>query len=114
MLSVLVFEIVLNGTSMFNHSNVRLGKRGWIRVLRRVLVTPDMHRVHHSSERDETDSNYGFNFPVLGPAVRNLCSRSRNAGTTASTSASQPIAATVRFGLLLGSHAAVQKKLTGK
>lgn len=61
-LAVLIFEIVLNGTSMFNHSNVRLNKQA-DRLLRRVLVTPDMHRVHHSAERAETDSNYGFNFP---------------------------------------------------
>ncbi len=60
--AVLVFEIVLNGMSMFNHSNARL-PLGLDRVLRRVLVTPDMHRVHHSSIRAETDSNYGFNFP---------------------------------------------------
>jgi sterol desaturase/sphingolipid hydroxylase (fatty acid hydroxylase superfamily) len=61
-LTVLVFEIVLNGSSMFNHSNVRL-PLGLDRVLRLVLVTPDMHRVHHSTIRGETDSNYGFNFP---------------------------------------------------
>jgi sterol desaturase/sphingolipid hydroxylase (fatty acid hydroxylase superfamily) len=61
-LGVLVFEIVLNGTSMFNHSNVRL-TAGTDRALRKVLVTPDMHRVHHSCEPAETDSNYGFNFP---------------------------------------------------
>jgi sterol desaturase/sphingolipid hydroxylase (fatty acid hydroxylase superfamily) len=61
-LAVLIFEIVLNGTSMFNHSNIRLGDRLDSR-LRLVLVTPDMHRVHHSFERRETDSNYGFNFP---------------------------------------------------
>jgi len=61
-LSVLVFEIVLNGTSMFNHANLQLGERT-DGMLRRFLVTPDMHRVHHSSERSETDSNYGFNFP---------------------------------------------------
>lgn len=60
--AVLVFEIVLNGTAMFNHSNVRL-PLPFDRVLRRVLVTPDMHRVHHSTIRRETDSNYGFNFP---------------------------------------------------
>ncbi|WP_367716210.1 sterol desaturase family protein [Nitratireductor sp. GISD-1A_MAKvit] len=61
-MAVLVFEIVLNGMSMFNHSNVRIPLRldGW---LRHVVVTPDMHRVHHSSIRRETDSNYGFNFP---------------------------------------------------
>lgn len=61
-LAVLVFEIVLNGTSMFNHANVRIAPRV-DHVLRRLLVTPDMHRVHHSSLRRETDSNYGFNFP---------------------------------------------------
>ena len=61
-MAVLVFEIVLNGCAMFNHSNIRI-PLGFDRVLRRVLVTPDMHRVHHSSIRHETDSNYGFNFP---------------------------------------------------
>jgi len=60
-LSVLIFEIVLNGTSMFNHSNVDL-PRPLDRVLRRFIVTPDMHRVHHSSTPEETDTNYGFNF----------------------------------------------------
>jgi sterol desaturase/sphingolipid hydroxylase (fatty acid hydroxylase superfamily) len=60
-LSVLIFEIVLNGTSMFNHSNARLPLR-LDRWLRPVIVTPDMHRVHHSTDRRETDSNYGFNF----------------------------------------------------
>jgi len=61
-LAVLVFEIVLNGTSMFNHANLRL-PLGVDRVLRLFLVTPDMHRVHHSVIRSETDSNFGFNFP---------------------------------------------------
>ena len=61
-LSVLVFEIVLNGMSMFNHANARL-PLPLDRVLRLVLVTPDMHRVHHSAIPSETDSNYGFNFP---------------------------------------------------
>ncbi len=58
--AVLVFEIVLNGGAMFNHSNMKLPL--WLdRVLRWVIVTPDMHRVHHSADRAETDSNYGFN-----------------------------------------------------
>ena len=61
-LSVLLFEIVLNGTSMFNHSNVKI-PLGLDRLLRFFVVTPDMHRVHHSTIRRETDSNYGFNFP---------------------------------------------------
>jgi len=61
-LSVLIFEIVLNGMSMFNHANARL-PIGLDRVLRLAVVTPDMHRVHHSAVPSETDSNYGFNFP---------------------------------------------------
>ncbi|MHA6263260.1 sterol desaturase family protein [Arenibacterium sp. CAU 1754] len=58
-LAVILFEIILNGTAMFSHSNLRL-PRHLDRVLRRVIVTPDMHRVHHSVHRDEHDSNYGF------------------------------------------------------
>ena len=60
--AVIVFEIVLNGTAMFNHSNWKL-PLALDRTLRIVLVTPDMHRVHHSAKGDETDSNYGFNLP---------------------------------------------------
>ena len=60
-LAVLLFEIVLNATSMFSHANWRL-PLGVDRALRAVLVTPDMHRVHHSVIRRETDSNFGFNF----------------------------------------------------
>jgi sterol desaturase/sphingolipid hydroxylase (fatty acid hydroxylase superfamily) len=61
-LSVFLFEIALNATSMFNHSNVRLSPT-FERALRWLLVTPDMHRVHHSTLRCETDSNFGFNLP---------------------------------------------------
>ena len=61
-LAVLVFEVVLNATSMFNHGNVQLPSR-CDRVLRLVVVTPEMHRVHHSINRRETDSNFGFNLP---------------------------------------------------
>lgn len=58
-LAVMIFEILLNATALFNHSNARLPL--WLdRVLRLVLVTPDMHRVHHSVEDHETNSNYGF------------------------------------------------------
>ena len=58
-IAVIVFEILLNGTAMFNHANLRLPL--WLdAIVRRVLVTPDMHRVHHSVHRDEHDSNYGF------------------------------------------------------
>ena len=58
-LGVLLFEVILNGTAMFNHANIRLPDR-LDAVLRLVLVTPDMHRVHHSDQRHEHDSNYGF------------------------------------------------------
>jgi len=58
--AVLLFEVVLNATSIFNHANVAM-PAALDRVLRLVLVTPDMHRVHHSIVRRETDSNYGFN-----------------------------------------------------
>ena len=60
--AVVVFEVLLNGTSMFNHGNVRLAP-GLDRVLRWIVVTPDMHRVHHSDIPAETNSNFGFNLP---------------------------------------------------
>jgi len=60
--AVLAFEVLLNATSMFNHSNVRIPI--WLdRVLRWIVVTPDMHRVHHSIVARETNSNFGFNLP---------------------------------------------------
>jgi sterol desaturase/sphingolipid hydroxylase (fatty acid hydroxylase superfamily) len=60
--AVLAFEVILNATSLFNHGNVLLPP-AVDRVLRLVLVTPDMHRVHHSSDPRETNSNYGFSVP---------------------------------------------------
>ncbi|MEW6569754.1 MAG: sterol desaturase family protein [Nitrospirota bacterium] len=60
--SVIVFEVLLNATSMFNHSNVFMNER-IDRLLRMFVVTPDMHRVHHSVIIKETDSNFGFNLP---------------------------------------------------
>ena len=61
-LAVLIFEVLLNATSMFNHSNVRM-PAPVDRIVRLLVVTPDMHRVHHSIVRTETNSNFGFNFP---------------------------------------------------
>ena len=61
-LAVIVFELVLNATSLFNHSNIRI-PTSWDTTLRRWLVTPAMHRVHQSSTPDETDTNFGFNLP---------------------------------------------------
>lgn len=60
--AVLIFEVLLNATAMFNHSNIRL-PAGLDRVLRLIVVTPDMHRVHHSVVPVETNSNFGFNLP---------------------------------------------------
>ncbi|MEN3376539.1 MAG: hypothetical protein V7604_1894 [Hyphomicrobiales bacterium] len=60
--AVIAFEVVLNATSIFNHSNAAMPR--WLdRIVRLLMVTPDMHRVHHSVLRRETDSNFGFNLP---------------------------------------------------
>ena len=60
--AVIAFEVVLNATSMFNHSNAAMPP--WLdRLVRLFVVTPDMHRVHHSAVKAETDSNFGFNVP---------------------------------------------------
>jgi sterol desaturase/sphingolipid hydroxylase (fatty acid hydroxylase superfamily) len=61
-LAVVIFEVLLNATAMFNHGNIGLPAT-LDRILRWVVVTPDMHRVHHSIEDDETNSNFGFNLP---------------------------------------------------
>ena len=60
--AVVIFEVLLNATAMFNHGNIGLPAT-LDRVLRWVVVTPDMHRVHHSIQDDETNSNFGFNLP---------------------------------------------------
>ncbi|MBU2487199.1 MAG: sterol desaturase family protein [Alphaproteobacteria bacterium] len=60
--AVLLFEVLLNATALFNHANIDL-PRPVDRVLRLFVVTPDMHRVHHSIDPRETNSNYGFNLP---------------------------------------------------
>lgn len=60
--AVVIFEVLLNATAMFNHGNVKL-PTSVDRILRWFVVTPDMHRVHHSVEDDEANSNFGFNLP---------------------------------------------------
>ena len=60
--AVFIFELILSATSMFNHGNVALSPK-WDSALRWFVVTPDMHRVHHSIDARETNSNFGFNFP---------------------------------------------------
>ncbi|MEO8418085.1 MAG: sterol desaturase family protein [Methylophilaceae bacterium] len=62
-LAVIVFEVLLNATAMFNHSNVRMPP-ALDRLIRRFIVTPDMHRMHHSTEDHEANSNFGFNLPL--------------------------------------------------
>jgi sterol desaturase/sphingolipid hydroxylase (fatty acid hydroxylase superfamily) len=91
--AVIVFEVVLNATSQFNHSNVRMPS--WLdRILRLIVVTPDMHRVHHSVDRAETDSNFGFNLPwwdrLFEPTGRNPRGRAMTIGLPASRSRSAP------------------------
>jgi len=62
-IAVIIFEVILNAMAMFNHGNV--GLPNWLdKVLRYVIVTPDMHRIHHSIEEDETNSNFGFSISL--------------------------------------------------
>ena len=81
--AVVLFEVILNGMAMFNHGNVRL-PAGLDRALRMVVVTPDMHRVHHSVHRDETNSNYGFNLSIWDRlfATYRACPRDGHDGMT--------------------------------
>jgi sterol desaturase/sphingolipid hydroxylase (fatty acid hydroxylase superfamily) len=68
-LAVFLFEVILNGCAMFNHANIDLPR--WLdRILRLFVVTPDMHRVHHSVLRREHDSNYGFNLSMWDRVFR--------------------------------------------
>lgn len=62
-IAVIIFEIALNATAIFTHSNISLPAR-LDRAMRRLIVTPDMHRIHHSVIRTETDSNFGFNLSI--------------------------------------------------
>lgn len=76
-LAVFLFEVVLNAAALFNHANVRLPS-GVDRIARRVIVTPDMHRVHHSVHRQETDSNYGFFLSVWDRMFRTYIAEPRD------------------------------------
>ena len=75
-LAVLLFEILLNATALFSHANLRLPV-GLDRASRRLLVTPDMHRVHHSVRPEETNSNYGFCLSVWDRWLGTLRTRPR-------------------------------------
>jgi sterol desaturase/sphingolipid hydroxylase (fatty acid hydroxylase superfamily) len=75
--AVLIFEVLLNATSMFNHSNVHI-PLGLDRVLRWIVVTPDMHRVHHSIYPNEANSNFGFNLPWWDRLLETYCAQPRD------------------------------------
>jgi sterol desaturase/sphingolipid hydroxylase (fatty acid hydroxylase superfamily) len=75
--TVLIFEVVLNGAAMFNHANIRLSARA-DRMLRRFIVTPDMHSIHHSAEPSETDTNYGFNLSIWDRIFSTYLPRSKH------------------------------------
>ena len=61
--AVVVFEVILNGCAMFNHSNIKIPY--WLDdFMRKIIVTPDMHRVHHSTDENEHNQNYGFALSV--------------------------------------------------
>jgi len=72
--AVLVFEVLLNAVAMFNHANLRLPE-SWDRGLRWWIVTPDMHRVHHSTRGSETNSNFGFNIPWWDRCCGTYCAQ---------------------------------------
>ncbi len=61
--AIIIFEIILNGVAMFNHGNISLPSK-LDAIIRKIVVTPDMHRVHHSDIPKETNSNYGFNLSI--------------------------------------------------
>ncbi len=75
--TVVLFEILLNATAMFNHSNFSLPAR-LDRLIRLVLVTPDMHRVHHSVIKKESNSNYGFSIPWWDYLFGTYCRETAN------------------------------------
>lgn len=80
-LAVVLFEITLNGCAMFNHANLALPL--WLdRIIRLVLVTPDMHRIHHSVHRDEHDKNYGFSLSWWDRAFGTYTAQPRDGHTS--------------------------------
>lgn len=74
--AVIAFEVILNGCALFNHGNVNLPPV-FERRLRLLLVTPDMHRIHHSARQPETDSNYGFSLSCWDRLFETYCAESQ-------------------------------------
>jgi sterol desaturase/sphingolipid hydroxylase (fatty acid hydroxylase superfamily) len=120
-LAVFLFEVILNACAMFNHANIALP--AWVaRILRSIIVTPDMHRVHHSVLWREHDSNYGFNLSLWDRLFRTYVAQPE-AGHEDMTVGLAPYQsrAPTRFGWSLAlpfrqqeSGARNQKKLMGK
>ncbi|MDD2760071.1 MAG: sterol desaturase family protein [Methylomonas sp.] len=75
-MAVIAFEIILNGCALFNHGNVSLPPF-FERILRYLLVTPDMHRIHHSARQQETDSNFGFSLSCWDRLFKTYCHQSQ-------------------------------------
>lgn len=71
-LAVILFEVILNGMALFNHANIRLPQRVET-LLRLFVVTPDMHRIHHSVRSDEFNSNFGFNLSLWDRIFGSYC-----------------------------------------
>jgi len=79
--AVIVFEIILNACALFNHGNVSLPP-SLERILRYLLVTPDMHRIHHSAQPSETDSNYGFSLSCWDRLFKTYCHQAHQPQTS--------------------------------
>lgn len=86
--AVVVFEVILNAMAMFNHANIHLPRR-LEPIVRALLVTPDMHRIHHSTQRTETDSNYGFNLSLWDRVFGTYCANPSQANFVIGLSAYQ-------------------------
>lgn len=79
--AIVVFEIILNGAATFNHSNVRIPDR-LDKILRWLIITPDMHRIHHSAESTERDNNYGFSVSCWDRLCKTYVAEPKQSQTT--------------------------------
>ena len=80
-IAVIAFEVILNATATFNHSNINLPLK-IDRILRWVLITPDIHRIHHSTVQSETDSNYGFSISLWDRLFNTYVAQPKKSQTT--------------------------------
>jgi len=79
--AIIAFEIILNGAATFNHSNINIPEK-IDKLLRWLIITPDMHRIHHSAEPLETDSNYGFSVSCWDRLCKTYTTKSKQPQTT--------------------------------